>query len=80
EGEYRETFDKIDMYVGAKQLRENTKEELMSNLLDIFLSAQEEGRPVEKLTGKNIEKFCKEFCAGFGLKARLRKRLKCSLI
>lgn len=67
-GEYKEAFSKIDMYVGTNYIDELSKEEMMSNLLDIFLTAQEEGRPIEKITGKNIEQFCKNFCSGYGLK------------
>lgn len=76
EGEYKESFEKIDMYVGARQIRDHIKEEMMSNLLDIFLSAQEEGVPVQKITGKNIEAFCKEFCVGYGFKESLMNSLE----
>lgn len=71
QGEYKDTFNKIEMYVNANHLDEQSKEELMSNLLDTFLSAQENQRPVEKITGKNIERFCKTFCSGYGLKEHI---------
>lgn len=71
EGEYKEVFGKIDMYVCADSIEESAKEDMMSNLLDVFLTAQEEGRPVKKIIGTDIEKFCKEFCSGHSLKAVL---------
>ncbi len=71
QGEYKETFQKIEMYVNTNLLDDHSKEELMSNLLDTFLSAQEDQRPVEKITGKNIEKFCKTFCSGYGFREHI---------
>ncbi|MBQ8132799.1 MAG: hypothetical protein IJ192_00045 [Clostridia bacterium] len=67
-GEYKDAFEKIDIYIGATSIDSASKEELMSSLTDTFLSAQEEGKPVEKITGRNIEHFCHEVCSGYGFK------------
>ena len=67
-GEYRDVFEKVDIYVGATSIDSVSKEELLSSLLDTFLAAQEEGKPVEKITGKNINRFCSEICSGYGFK------------
>lgn len=71
EGEYREAFKQIDTYFGTEKVDEDTREEHMGELLDIFLLAQEEGRPVEKITGKNIESFCKSFCSNLTWKQKV---------
>ncbi len=70
-GEYRETFSRIELYVGTKYIDDLTKEEYLSDLLDIFLTAQSEGKPVQKITGSNLDRFCKTFCSGYGLKNRV---------
>lgn len=71
-GEYRVVFDQIDTYVGTLFIDEYTREEHMNELLDMFLSAQESGKPVKKIVGSNVEKFCKIFCSDFGAKNLLK--------
>ncbi len=70
-GEYRTVFSKIELYVTTKYIDGVTKEEQLSELLDIFLTAQSEGKPIHKITGNNLERFCKTFCSGYGVKNRL---------
>ena len=67
-GEYKETFQKINIYVVSQNVDTDTSETQMGELLDTFLLAQEEGRPVEKIVGNNLESFCKTFCSQFGWK------------
>lgn len=67
-GNYKEVFEKIDVYMGTANIDSVSKEELMQSVLDTFLTAQENRKPVEKITGKNIERFCRELCSGFGIK------------
>jgi hypothetical protein len=38
----------------------------MGELLDTFLQAQEEGMPVNRIVGTDLESFCKTFCSQFG--------------
>ena len=68
QGEYKETFQKISTYVLSQNVDTDTVETQMGELLDTFLLAQEEGRPVEKIVGNNLEAFCKTFCSQFGWK------------
>lgn len=70
-GEYKETFEKIQVYQGTFRMDNDTYEERMMEILDIFLHAQEEGKPVERITGKNLEWFCRRFCRGAGWKSVL---------
>jgi len=71
EGDYKETFDLINVYVGTQRLDEDTQEEKMSELLDIFIAAQKSGKPVEKIVGTDVKQFCRNFCEGDGFKSRL---------
>lgn len=66
QGEYKDTFQKISTYVLSKNVDKDTMETQMGELLDTFLLAQEEERPVEKIVGNNLETFCKTFCSQFG--------------
>lgn len=70
-GEYKEVFDQIDLYIGTENPDEQTREERMGQLLDMFLTAQQSGKPVERIVGKNIQAFCKEFCADLNWKNQL---------
>ena len=64
-GEYKDAFAKVETYVNTQNVDEDTVEAHMGELLDTFLIAQEEGKPVEKIVGDDIESFCKNFCSGF---------------
>ena len=70
-GDYRTVFDRVEMYVGTQSFDDVTKEEKLSQLLDVFLSAQEAGKPVNKIVGNNIEEFCKTFCSDGSFKNRI---------
>lgn len=70
-GEYKEAFGQIELYCSAQNIDELTQEEQLMQLLDVFLNAQEEGKPVKQITGSNMESFCKNFCSGFSIWNRL---------
>jgi len=60
-GDYRENFEKICLY--GEMCNRSTKvyEDRITNIYDLFLEAQEEGKPVSKIVGNNLEKFCKSY-------------------
>ncbi len=70
-GEYASAFEKIEMYVLTQNFDEAAREERLSELLDIFLAAEAEGTPVDKITGGDIPLFCRTFCSDLGIKNRL---------
>lgn len=70
-GEYKNAFERIEAYVFTCIVDESTREERLNELLDMFLTAQNEGRAVEKIVGKDAEKFSKLFCSSFSFKNRL---------
>lgn len=71
EGEYKETFQKIEAYCLMENVDTNSFNEQMMHLLDIFMNAQAKNRPVKSVVGNNLELFCKNFCSGFEVKHRL---------
>lgn len=60
-GEYKEAFDYIDAFSDAYMNGGKYKNEKMMDLLDILLTAQEEGQQVEKVLGTDLDKFSNDF-------------------
>lgn len=73
---YRPVFEQIEAYVCTQSVDEQTREERLGELLDIFLSAQSEGKPVHKIIGNDIDRFCKSFCSDFNIKNRIKYVMK----
>lgn len=71
DGDYKRVFKQIEDYVKAEIIDEIRKEEILNEVLDSFLSAQEEKKPVEQIVGKNTEKFCKTICSEKTVGSRL---------
>lgn len=69
--DYKTTFKQIEMYVSSQYIDETTTEERLSELLDIFLTAQDANKPVSSIVGNDVEEFCKIFCSDFGIKNKL---------
>ncbi len=72
-GEYKEAFDKVELYMDSGNYDDFSIEDRLSTFLDMLLSAQEKNKPVEKIVGKDIQKFCKMFCSDMGAKSRVLK-------
>lgn len=73
--EYKSVFEQVEMYVLTQNIDESTMEERLGELLDSFLSAQNAGKQVQKITGDSIERFCRTFCSDFGPKNRVMRIL-----
>ncbi len=61
EGEYKDAFRQIELYATMQQIDSNTENEMLMEIIDILLSAQEHKKPVEKIIGNDIEQFCEDF-------------------
>ncbi|MCD8141654.1 MAG: DUF1048 domain-containing protein [Clostridiales bacterium] len=70
EGEYYQTFDRIELYCVSQGMDDDSQERLLGELLDMFLTAQQAGRPVKRIVGGDLEEFCRQFCSGLGWKSR----------
>jgi len=60
-GEYKTAFEKIEIYGLAEGGAVENHEEKMMEIFDILLEAQNENKPIEKIVGKDLEIFCKNF-------------------
>jgi DNA-binding ferritin-like protein (Dps family) len=60
-GEYRNVYEKVEIYALSLGIHEAEKDEWMMNLLDSLLIAQQAGEQVEKIVGTDVEKFCEEY-------------------
>lgn len=60
-GEYKKAFEKIDLYGSINNVNVDVYEDRILNLYDMFTEAQNQDKPVEKIIGKDIEAFCKEY-------------------
>lgn len=70
--EYREVFEKTELYGVISEVNTEVQDELMMNLFDLLLTAQTEGKPVEKIVGPDMEKFCKEYFQNYNWKERMK--------
>lgn len=60
-GEYNKAFDQVECYTVIRSMNEDTREEMLMNLVDMLYSAQLDGKPVEKIVGKDMDQFCREY-------------------
>ena len=60
-GAYNEAFSTAVQYAMTKGYTKEKINESMSDLYDILLTAQEDGSPAEKVIGKDISYFCKNY-------------------
>jgi len=58
--EYKETFGRIDIYIASHGLVVDNTSEIMEDVLDLLLTAQENHVPIENIIGKDFEKFCNQ--------------------
>lgn len=57
-GEYYEVFKKVEVYAVAQEYEISEIEDVMMDLLDILLEAQNAEKDVQTIIGTDIEKFC----------------------
>lgn len=69
--EYKTVFKTITDYVNACSPDAIRTEELLSDVMDMFLSAQSEGKSPDQVTGGNLKSFCEHLCADIGIKSRI---------
>lgn len=64
EGEYKEAYEKIYIYVNSFLTTGEEIEAAMNDMVDLLLSAQTDGKPVETVVGKDLQTFCKGVVKG----------------
>ncbi|WP_350343154.1 hypothetical protein PRVXT_002435 [Proteinivorax tanatarense] len=58
-GEYLESFENAELYYKLNNIAESVTEGCLNEIGDLLINAQKTERPVEKVLGKNLERFCK---------------------
>jgi DNA-binding ferritin-like protein (Dps family) len=54
----KELFTDIVCYFRVSSVEEKEREDIISDVLDMFLRYQEEGKPIEDAIGNNYKMFC----------------------
>lgn len=76
QGEYKEAFQQVEMYSSTNLIGVDADSELMMELLDHMLTAQEAGQPVSDIVGEDIKLFCKNFFSEYTVGDRFIDFLK----
>ncbi len=71
-GEYRQVYEKAQLYVTLKNVSTDYADDKMTELFDLLLTAQSDGKPVRKLVGSDTSRFCKDFFSDYTIVERLR--------
>lgn len=71
-GDYREVFEKTELYGIIKSVDSNVQDDLMMNLFDLLLTAQTNNKPVQKVVGPDIEKFCRDYFQNYNIRERIK--------
>ena len=70
--EYRDVFESAHVYATLKNIENAFSHEKMLELFDLLITAQSEQKPVNKLVGSDVNKFCKDFFSDYTIVERLR--------
>ncbi|MBE6586964.1 MAG: hypothetical protein E7647_00955 [Ruminococcaceae bacterium] len=74
-GSYISVFSEVELYVNSLYIDEPSKEERLLQLVEVFLTAQEEGKPAEKIVGRSVEEFSRTFCSDMGIRNKILRFL-----
>lgn len=71
EGEYLDTYERVELYAALRNMNKRVSDEMLGDLYDLLISAQKDGRKVEKIIGSDLALFCKDYFSEYDMKARL---------
>lgn len=72
-GDYADTFSRVKAYAAFKNISSDEINERLEELYDILYTAQKQNKDVRKITGNDLEKFCKEFFGDYTIFDRIKK-------
>ena len=75
-GEYLKKFNEIEYYGQIHMVNEDNLAEKMMDLVDLFLEAQENGKPAEFIIGNDIGDFCENFYSDITKKDMIKSVLE----
>lgn len=67
---YKELFAKATTYRLTQNYQNDFADERIADLFDLLLTAQDQGTPIERIVGKDTERFCKDLFSDYTLKDR----------
>lgn len=70
-GEYLRAFQSIELYAEMEGIDFDYSNEAFVDLIDMLLSAQQDGQRVEKIVGSNIDRFCEAYFENYTWKLRV---------
>ena len=70
-GEYRAAYGEAVKYIFTSSFSSDFTEEKMTELFDLLLTAQTNGKPVRQLVGDDPARFCRNFFSDYGIRERL---------
>lgn len=71
-GDYRDVFEKTELYGMVKQVNSDVQDDLMMNLFDLLLTAQANNKPIQKVVGPDVEKFCRDYFQNYNIRERMK--------
>lgn len=71
--EYKAAFEQVKMYSETHLIGEDVVDDMLMELLDHMLEAQEAGQPVSAVTGEDIYVFSKNFFSEYTARSRLHE-------
>lgn len=71
-GEYREVFSVVLVYGTMKNVSTDVLTDRITELYDILLTAQTEGRDIKRIVGSDTERFCKDFYQDYTASDRIK--------
>ena len=72
EPKWREIFVRAQTYANLNGIDRDFANERLGELFDMLVTAQSEDKPVNRITGGNPERFCKEIFSDYDLKERFK--------
>lgn len=72
-GEYKDVFEKAELYGVVNNVAEDVREDLMMNLFDLLLTAQSKNKNVKYVIGNSVENFCEDYYNNYNWKERVKR-------
>lgn len=70
-GEYRETYNKISKYIKACIIDDVNYDDIMNEVVDSLLAAQEEERSITEVVGNDLRKYCDSLVESVGPRTKV---------
>lgn len=72
-GEYRNIFEKVELYSDMNGIPEEIKADRLMNLLDLLTTAEADQKPAIEIIGSDIQTFCIDYFADYDIRSKISK-------